>query len=83
MTKTIISSGHKALVAAMTEARKAAGMTQADLAKVLRCQQSLIARVESGQRRIDAIDMVRWGRAVGTEPRKFLQVVERVTPADQ
>lgn len=82
MTKTIISSGHKALVAAMAEARKAAGMTQADLAKRLRCQQSLIARVESGQRRIDAIDMVRWGRAIGKEPRDFLQVVERATPAD-
>lgn len=83
MNKTITSPGHRALVDAMAEARKAVGMTQADLAKILRCQQSLIARVESGQRRIDAVDMVRWGRAVGKEPREFLQVVELVTPADQ
>lgn len=66
----------------MTDARKAVGMTQVDLAKILRCQQSLIARIESGQRRIDAVDLVRWGRAVGKEPREFLNVVELATPKE-
>lgn len=75
MSKTIASSGHLALVQAMTEARKAAGITQVELATSLKCQQSLIARMESGQRRVDAIELVRWARALGVEPMKFIDVI--------
>lgn len=75
MFKTIASSGHHALVQAMTEARKAAGLTQSDVANALKCQQSLIARIESGQRRIDAIELVRWARVLGVDPQKFVDVI--------
>lgn len=75
VSKTLASPGHLALVQAMIEARKAAGMTQIELSKALRCQQSLIARIESGQRRIDAVDIVRWARAVGKDPKIFIDVV--------
>ena len=57
-------------------------MTQADLAQVLRCQQSLIVRVQSDQRRIDVMDMVKWGRADGKEPQELLRVVEFATPEE-
>lgn len=79
MTKTIMSAGHKALVLEMTNARKTKDITQAELASTLKCQQSLIARIESGQRRVDVVDMVRWARAVGSEPSDFLRVVEAAT----
>ncbi|OZB17382.1 MAG: transcriptional regulator [Rhodobacterales bacterium 34-62-10] len=75
MSKTLASSGHHALVQAMLDARKASGLTQMELAQKLKCQQSLIARMESGQRRIDAVDIVRWARAVGVEPKAFIDVV--------
>lgn len=81
--KTIVSPGHIALIDAMIAARKAAGLTQVDLAKVFKCHQSLIARMESGQRRIDAVDMVLWARAVGTDAKHLLEVVEQATPSDQ
>jgi transcriptional regulator with XRE-family HTH domain len=63
----------------MIEARKAAGLTQIELSKALLCQQSLIARMESGQRRIDAVDIVRWSRAVGKDPKFFIAVVDEHT----
>ena len=75
MFKTLSSPGHRALVKAMIAARKSAGITQTELAKLLRCQQSLIARMESGQRRIDAVDIVRWARAVGADPKVFIDTV--------
>ncbi|TGD61242.1 XRE family transcriptional regulator [Tabrizicola sp. WMC-M-20] len=80
MTKTISSPGHRALVRALADARKAAGMTQIELAKALKCQQSLIARIESGQRRIDVVDVVLWARAVGARSNQFVDVVEQHTP---
>lgn len=80
MSKTIASPGHHALVQALVDARKAAGMTQVQLSDVLGCQQSLIARMESGQRRIDLVDVVRWARAVGEDPRTFVDVVDRHIP---
>lgn len=78
--KTIASPGHQALVQAMISARKAARMTQIDLSNALGCQQSLIARMESGQRRIDLLDVVRWARAVGADPRRFVDVVDEAEP---
>lgn len=81
--KTIVSPGHLALIEAMIAARKASGLTQIDLAKQLKCQQSLVARMESGQRRIDAVDLVLWARAVGAEAKHFIDTVERTTPFDQ
>jgi transcriptional regulator with XRE-family HTH domain len=81
--KTIVSPGHFALIAAMIAARKVSGLTQVDLARVLGCQQSLIARMESGQRRIDAVDLVLWARAVDADAKHFIGVVEEATSFDQ
>lgn len=80
LLKTIASPGHRALVQALVDARKAAGLTQVQLSDALGCQQSLVARMESGQRRIDVIDVVRWARAVGASPQSFVDVVDQAEP---
>ncbi|MEH6741052.1 MAG: helix-turn-helix transcriptional regulator [Sulfitobacter sp.] len=82
MAKTIRSSGHEALREALIAARKAAGLTQADLAKKLRCHQSLIARLESGQRRIDVIEMIALARAIGLNANELLASAELATELD-
>jgi len=81
--KTIVSPGHLTLIAAMIAARKSAGLTQIDLARGLGCQQSLIARIESGQRRVDVVDLVLWARVVGERAENFIGIVERATPQEQ
>jgi transcriptional regulator with XRE-family HTH domain len=73
--KSIHTTEHRALVAAFIQARRNAKLTQLELAKKLGWKQSLIARVESGQRRIDAMDIVLWGKAVGVDPRELFEVV--------
>ncbi|WP_417812504.1 helix-turn-helix domain-containing protein [Thalassospira alkalitolerans] len=75
MYKSIHTAGHKALVAAFIEARRNAKMTQMELAKKLGWKQSLVARVESGQRRIDAMDIVLWGKALRIDPRELFEAV--------
>ena len=58
MAKTIRSSGHEALRDALIAARKVAGLTQAELALRLRCHQSFVARLESGERRVDVVELI-------------------------
>lgn len=82
MAKTIRSPGHEALREALIAARKAAGLTQAQVASKLKCQQSLIARLESGQRRIDAVEMVVLARAFGADTKGLLALVEQQTELD-
>ena len=82
MAKTIRSSGHEALREALIAARKAAGMTQADLAKKLKCHQSFVARLESGERRIDVIELIVLARSIGTDARKLLSLAEEQTEPD-
>lgn len=79
MAKTIRSSGHEALRVALIAARKAAGLTQAGLATKLNCHQSFVARVESGQRRIDVIELVVLARAMGADVVKILSIVQDAT----
>jgi transcriptional regulator with XRE-family HTH domain len=82
VAKTIRSEGHEALCKALIDARKAAGLTQADLADRLRCHQSLVARVESGERRVDVVELVVLARALEADATKILGVAEEATPAD-
>ena len=60
MTKSDVASR-------LMDARKRAGLTQAQLAERLRTSQSAVARAESGYRmpRIEFVD--RWARATGTQ----------------
>lgn len=56
LSKTLGTSRHRALIAFLTAKRHAAGMSQTDLAKALGEYQSFVARMESGQRRVDVIE---------------------------
>ncbi len=57
MKKTIYSKEHKYLVNRLKQARKEAGFDQKEVAKLLRTTQSYISKIESGQRRIDVIQL--------------------------
>jgi transcriptional regulator with XRE-family HTH domain len=65
----------KALARFIAAQRKAAGLTQAEVAKKLRRYQSFVANVESGQRRIDVVELVELARAIGFKAAKALDVV--------
>jgi hypothetical protein len=53
-------------------------LRQQALAKKLRCHQSWVARVESGQRRIDVIEFLTLAEAIGFSPNKVLRAVQSV-----
>ena len=82
MAKTIHSNGHEALRQALIRARKDGGLTQADLASRLHCHQSMVARIESGERRIDVVELVVLARALGIEDGELLAETAADTDAD-
>ncbi|WP_299794236.1 helix-turn-helix transcriptional regulator [uncultured Marivita sp.] len=82
MAKTIRSKGQMALVKALAVARGRAGLTQEDLAARLKCHQSLVARIESGQRRIDVVELIVLARAIGFDTTEILALVEAATESD-
>ena len=57
MDKTIYSEGHKLLVSKLIRARKERDIRQGDVAKLLGRTQSYVSKIESGQRRVDIIQL--------------------------
>lgn len=57
MDKTIFTAHHKYLVTQLKEARKKAGLKQSDVAGKLGKTQSYISKMESGQRRVDIVQL--------------------------
>jgi len=57
MAKSIYSKEHGFLVKRLKAARLEAGLDQKDAARLLKKSQSYISKIESGQRRIDIIQL--------------------------
>lgn len=68
MPKTLESARHRALIAMLVKARKKAGITQTELAERLGEHQSFVARLESGQRRVDVIEFLTLADLLGFDP---------------
>lgn len=71
MSKTLGTSRHRALIAFLTAKRHAAGMSQTDLAKALGEYQSFVARMESGQRRVDVVEYENLARILKFDVHEF------------
>ena len=56
----------------MVGARKAAGMTQHALARLLKKPQSFVAKYEGGERRLDIVEFVAIARALGADPLRLM-----------
>ena len=72
MGKTLGSARHKILVDLIVAKREATGLTQSQLAEKLGEYQSFVARLESGQRRIDVIEFLELAVHLQFDPIKAL-----------
>jgi ribosome-binding protein aMBF1 (putative translation factor) len=78
LAKTLESRRHKALITLLIERRKAAGMTQTQFADRLGEYQSFIARLESGQRRVDVVKFLELAEVLGFDSGRVLAAVKKV-----
>ena len=64
---------YKHVGAALAAARDRAGLTQAQLARLLRKPQSFVSNYERGQRRIDVLELLRIVAALGGDSREVFK----------
>lgn len=55
-----------------------AGLKQTELAGRMRVYQSLIARLESGQRRVDVVELVKLGEVLGFDPAEIVDKLAKM-----
>lgn len=67
MPRSRSSPRYARLAQLLTEAREAAGLTQVQLASRLRRPQSFVSKIESGERRIDLIELLEIADAIGAD----------------
>ena len=73
MPSSIFTQRHQELIAFIASVRKAAGITQVELAARLGRPQSFVSKVERGERRLDVIEFCQVAEALGHDPAKLLQ----------
>jgi transcriptional regulator with XRE-family HTH domain len=66
--KHLRSPRHRALIAAIVEARKSAGLTQRQLAARLGRSNSFVWKIETLERRVDVLEFVEIAVAVKADP---------------
>ena len=70
--KSLRSARHRALCATLVAARKKSELSQHELARRLKTSQTVIARIEIGERRVDVVEFIDLARALKLDPREVL-----------
>lgn len=73
MPSSIFTQRHQELIGFIASVRKAAGVTQAELAARLGKPQSFVSKVERGERRLDVIEFCQVAEALGHDPAALLR----------
>lgn len=84
MPKSAFSGRYDHFRRLLTEARKRAGLTQAELAKMLGRPQSFVSKYERGERRLDVVEFLDVARALrldATSTLSKIDVASRKGPA--
>ncbi|RYG99325.1 MAG: XRE family transcriptional regulator [Alphaproteobacteria bacterium] len=83
MSKSVNSIEYDRFRELLRSARISAGVSQADLAKALDQPQSVISKIERGERRIDVVEFVKVARVLDLDAsqliRDFAQTLDQST----
>jgi transcriptional regulator with XRE-family HTH domain len=77
LDKSIHGAQQKVLCHILQECRAAAGLRQEDVAKLLGRPQSFVSKYESGERRLDILELRAVCKAVGTNLQNFTSRLEK------
>lgn len=69
------SARHKALIAAIVDARNATGLSQREFAKKLRRTNNFVWRIEAGERKVDVLEFIEIAKAAGIAPDELMRRV--------
>lgn len=75
LAKSLRSPAHTLLIAKLKAARIRAGLSQQALANLIQHPQSYIAKIETGERRVDVIEFLRIAHVLHCDPFDVLEDV--------
>jgi transcriptional regulator with XRE-family HTH domain len=75
--KSLFKKEYKVLLEQLYRLRLGSGLRQADLADKLKVPQSFISKIESGERRIDLVELRAICKALGSDIKEFTQEFEK------
>lgn len=72
MRRWVSSPSYKSAIEALVKARHLSGKTQREVAATINKPPSFVAKVETGERRLDFVEFIVVARAVGQDPAALL-----------
>lgn len=76
-SKSLFSSENDVLRQTLRQERKRLKLTQAEVAEECRWEQSVIAKIEQGERRVDVVEFIWIAKAMSMKPEKLFSLVLR------
>ena len=76
MRKSVHSRQYRVFIDCLVAARKAAGLSQQELASRLRKPQSFVAKYEARERRLDVVEFLQIAEKLGVDPHAILRETE-------
>lgn len=73
MKNSIYTKEYQAFLQRFKQARIDAGLTQNDVAKKLKQHQSYVSKCESGERRVDVVELTRFAKLYGKKIGDFVE----------
>jgi transcriptional regulator with XRE-family HTH domain len=77
MGRHLRSAKHRALIAAVVEARNATGLSQREFAKKLGRTNNFVWRIEAGERQVNVLEFIEIAKAAGIAPDELIRRVAR------
>jgi len=77
MKKTLNTKESKMLLEMLYQLRSSSGLRQSDLAQLLKVPQSFVSKLESGERRIDLIELRAILKCLNTNLIEFITELEK------
>jgi ribosome-binding protein aMBF1 (putative translation factor) len=78
MPRTIGTPRHYFLRDFIIQKREKAGLSQHEVSALLKRPQSFIASIETGQRRVDVVELLDIAKALGFDPQEAVRRLSRV-----
>ncbi len=72
MSNSLYTKEHKAIIEKLKKARRDAGLDQIDVAKKLNRTQSYISKIESGQRKVEVLQLKKFAKIYNKDINFFI-----------